>query len=196
MKLCVYQGTFNPIHNAHLQVAEFAHINNGFEKILFIPAAVPPHKEYNPELAKHRFNMVKLAIQNYPEFEVSDIEYRLEGKSYTFNTICELYKQFNIKGKINFLIGTDAFRKIESWYKTDELKTLVDFIVFVREDNFKEDELDYLKNKGYNFKLMPLEFLDISSSEIREKIKEQKSVKNLIDTKVEEYIKENELYKN
>ena len=140
--------------------------------------------------------MVKLAIQNYPEFEVSDIEYHLEGKSYTFNTICELYKQYNIDGKINFLIGTDAFRKIESWYKTDELKTLVDFIVFVRENNFKEDGLDYLKNKGYNFKLMPLEFLDISSSEIREKIKEQKSVKNLIDTKVEEYIKENELYKN
>ena len=106
-------------------------------------------------MSEHRLNIVKAAISDFPEFEVSDIEYKLEGKSYTCNTIVELYKRNKIDGKINFLIGTDAFRKIESWYRTDDLKKLVDFVVFIRENNFESDELEYLRSKGYNFKFMP-----------------------------------------
>lgn len=196
MKLCVFQGTFNPVHNAHIQVAEFACKNKDFEKILFIPAARPPHKNFDPDMCLHRLNMVKLATANYPEFEVSDIEYHLQGQSYTYNTIQELYKKYSVDGKINFLIGTDAFRYIESWYRTDELKNLVDFIVFVRENNFDKNCFEYLRAKGYNFEFMPLEFLDISSTEIRERIKLNMSVQGLIDKKVEEYIKENDLYKD
>lgn len=196
MRLCVFQGTFNPVHNAHIKAAKYAHDKAGFEKILFIPAANPPHKEVNPELSQHRLNMVKAAIEDYPEFEVSDIEYKLNGKSYTYNTICELYKKYDIDGKINFLIGTDAFRNIESWYKTDELKKLVDFIVFIRENNFGENDFEYLRAKGYNFEFMPLDFLDISSTEIRERIKNNQDVNHLIDKKTEEYIKENGLYKD
>lgn len=196
MKLCVFQGTFNPIHNAHIQVAKFAHDKKGFEKILFIPAAKPPHKDFAPALSKHRLNMVTRAIEDYPEFEVSDIEYKLDGKSYTYNTICELYKQYQIDGKIKFLIGTDAFEKIESWYKIDKLKELVDFVVFIRENDFNEKDYEYLKGKGFNFEFMPLDFLDISSTEIREKIKHNQSVEGLINRKTEEYIKQNGLYKD
>ena len=196
MKLCVFQGTFNPIHNAHLQVAEFAHKNLGFDKVLFIPAAKPPHKSFDPKMSEHRLNIVKAAISDFPEFEVSDIEYKLEGKSYTCNTIVELYKRYKIDGKINFLIGTDAFRKIESWYRTDDLKKLVDFVVFIRENNFESDELEYLRSKGYNFKFMPLEFLDISSTEIREKIKKCEPVQGFLPKKAEEYINNYGLYKD
>ena len=196
MKLCVFQGTFNPIHNAHIQVAEFAYRTRGFEKILFIPAAKPPHKEINPKMAVHRLNMVKLATKDYPEFEVSDIEYEFEEKSYSYNTICELYKRYNVDGKINFLIGTDAFRHIESWYKTDAFKKLVDFLVFIRENDFEEHNLDFLRDRGYHFELMQLDFLDISSTEIRERIKNKQPVTGMIDPKIEEYIKENDLYKN
>ena len=75
MKLCVFQGTFNPIHKAHLLMAEFILKNYEFDKILFIPAFKPPHKDYDEKLTPHRLEMVKLAIQNNMHFEVSDIEY-------------------------------------------------------------------------------------------------------------------------
>lgn len=196
MKLCLFQGTFNPIHNAHIQVAEFALKHLDCEKIVFIPACKPPHKHCNDDLCLHRLNMVKLAIQNNPDFKVSDIEYEMNGKSYTYLTICELYKRFNIDGKIKFLIGTDAFEKIESWYETDKLKELIDFVVFIRENNLDKSEFEHIRKKGYNFEFMPLEFLDISSTDIRDKIKNGKEIKGLVPEKVEEYIKDNELYKN
>ena len=150
MKLCVFQGTFNPIHRAHLQVAEYVYKNFDFDKILFIPAYKPPHKDYTPGMAIHRFNMVKFAVENRYNFDVSDIEYKSEEKSYTYLTIKELYKKYPVDGKINFIIGTDAFEKIETWYETDKLKKLVDFIVFRRTNNFSQQNYNYLKEKGYN----------------------------------------------
>ena len=194
MRLCIFSGTFNPIHIAHLKMAEYVLKNFGFDKILFIPAFKPPHKNYNPKMCSHRYKMVELAIKDNPNFEISDIEYKREKKSYTFDTVTELYKQFKIDGKINLIIGTDAFEQIETWYKTEELKKIVDFIVFVRENS--EVNLDYLKNGGYNFKFAPMEFLDVSSTELRERIKNGKSIKNLVTKEVEEYIQENGLYKD
>ena len=105
MKLCVFQGTFNPIHRVHLKVAEFALSHYNFDKILFIPAFIPPHKEVDNSLAEHRFNMVKIATSDNPKFEVSDIEYKRGGNSYTYLTILELRKEFRINDRINFLIG-------------------------------------------------------------------------------------------
>lgn len=196
MKVCLFQGTFNPIHNAHLQVAEYALEHLEINGVIFIPAFKPPHKESEDNMALHRLNMVKLAVENNPKLSVSDIEYKLEGKSYTYRTITELYKLYEIDGKIKFLIGTDAFEKIESWYETDKLKNLVDFVVFIRENNFNKDRFEHLRKKGYNFEFMPLDFLDISSTEIREKAQRGESLNGLVPDKVEEYIKKNDLYKH
>lgn len=195
MKLCVFQGTFNPIHNAHLKMAEYVINNYGFDKILFIPACKPPHKEYDDNLCIHRLNMVKLATQYNPHFEVSDIEYKLNGKSYSYLTAIELYKQYKIDGKIKFIIGTDAFEKIDTWYEADKFKELVDFIVFVRENELKNPKFDELKNKGYNFEFADMKFIDISSTELREKIRLNADVSDIITKETEEYIKENGLYK-
>lgn len=194
MKLCIFAGTFNPIHNAHIKMAKYVIDNLGFKKVLFIPAYKPPHKNYRANMCKHRYNMVKLAIQNNPHFEISDIEFKNEEKSYTYNTVAELYKKFNIDGKINLIIGTDAFNKIESWYKSDELKKMVDFIVFVREN--KPVNFEHLKANGYNFKFAKMEFTDISSTELRKRIKTGLPVKELIDKEVEDYINKNGLYRD
>ena len=96
MKLCIFSGTFNPIHNAHIKMAEYVLKNYGFDKIIFIPAYKPPHKDYQDNMCIHRYNMVKLAIQNNPKFEISDIEYKNEGKSYSYLTALELYKQYDL----------------------------------------------------------------------------------------------------
>jgi len=141
--------------------------------------------------------MVKLAVSDMPEFEVSDIEYKRTGKSYTRDTIVELYKIYDITDKIYFIIGTDAFSNIESWYKTDELKQLVKFIVFIREKDFNPKKYEYLRATGYDFDIQILPFEDISSTTIREGLKMQDNmVESNIPKKVTEYIKENGLYKN
>ncbi len=197
MKLCLFQGTFNPIHNAHLRLAEFALSNFSFDKILFVPAHIPPHKIFNgEENAVHRLNMTKLAVQNYEKFEVSDIEYRRNTPSYTFDTVCELYKTLKLFDKPSFLIGTDAFKDIESWYKAEYLKDLVEFKVFVRENSFNASEFDALAQKGYIFEFMPLPFEDISSRKIREMVRLGESVCGIIPESVREYIYDNKLYKD
>ena len=180
MSICIFPGTFNPIHDGHLKMAEFALKKYKFEKIIFIPAYIPPHKEIDKKLAEHRYNMVKLAIQNNPKFEISDIEYLSEGKSYSLITVKKIIEQYCINDRLNFIIGTDAFAKIESWYKADELKKLVHFIVFPRRGD------DIQSKDGWDYEITDMDFIDISSTEIREGKNKSKSV--------EGYIKENGLY--
>jgi len=168
MNLCVFQGTFNPIHNAHIRMAEFVLENYNVDKILFIPAYKPPHKEFDPKCAQHRLNMVKLAAEDNPRFEVSDIEFRNKEVSYTYNTIKKLKAQYD---KIYFIIGADAYEKIDTWYNAAQLKELVEFIVFPRSAD------------------------DISSSKVREKIQKNEPIEDLIPKKVWYYIQSHGLYK-
>ena len=195
MRLCVFQGTFNPIHKVHLEVAKFAKEYYNFERILFIPAYIPPHKSVDKNLALHRFNMVKLAISEYNGFDISDIEYKREGNSYTYNKILELRKAYNITDeKINFLIGTDAFIKIRTWYKTDKLKELVHFIVFKRTNEFNKDDFNELRGFGYDFEFAPMNYIDVSSTRLRENLGNGISINDMELPKIREYIKEHGLY--
>ena len=196
MNLCVFQGTFNPIHNAHIRVADYVARKYKFDKILFIPAYNPPHKICDCNDAVHRLNMVKLATEGFEHMETSDIEFKRKGVSYTYLTICELIEKYKIKNKISFIIGTDAFEKIESWYKIQELKKLVHFIVFARERNFDSNKLEYLNQYGYDFEIEALDFEDISSTQIRENVKNNIAIEKYVDKKVEEYIRKYELYRN
>ncbi len=180
MAICIFPGTFNPIHDGHLKMAEYALKKYNFEKIIFIPSYIPPHKNVDSELSEHRFKMVKLAIKNNPKFEISDIEYQSEGKSYSLITVKKIIEQYCINGRLNFIIGTDAFAKIDTWYKADELKELVHFIVFPR----RGEEIKDLED--WDYELTDMDFVDISSTEIREGTKTA--------TSVEGYIEENGLY--
>ena len=164
-------------------MAKFALKNFKFDKIIFIPAYLPPHKEIDQRLAEHRFEMVKLAIKDIPQFEISDIEYQQEGKSYSLLTVKKIIEQYEIKDRLNFIIGTDAFNKIDTWCQADELKQLVHFIVFDR-----GEKLDNISS-GWDYELADLEFLDISSTGIR-----GGQTPDTIKA-VEEYIKEHGLYK-
>ena len=194
MKLCVYCGTFNPIHNVHLAVANYVKTHFDFDNILFIPAYKPPHKEIDDELASHRYEMVKIAIEGEGKFNISNIEFRNERFSYTFYTIEQLYKMYPVERKISFIIGTDAFRQIESWYRTEELKEMVDFLVFPREDNFRPESLERLRSEGYNFICVNMPFINLSSTVLRSRIKNGKSIGALIPKNVQEYIKKQGLY--
>lgn len=198
MKLCLYQGTFNPPHLGHLQVAKFVSETLKIDKILFIPAAKPPHKTLNEskDEALHRLCMTKLLIKDEKNFEVSDIEFQRETPSYTFVTIKNIYKKYNLNEKPYFLIGDDAFVKIESWYHTEELKTLIDFVVLPRDEDFDEKKFAELKEKGYNFIRLKMPKIHISSTEIRQLSKKRLPLEELTTKEVEQYIYEHNLYKN
>lgn len=199
MKLCLFQGTFNPIHNAHLEICEFAKKKFNFDKILVIPAANPPHKTVNRDLSYHRLKMAELAIIHKEYLEVSDIEFLREGVSYTYLTVKELYEKYDIDGKINFIIGTDAFKNIENWYESEKLKHMLDFILFVREDELQLEKdaiyLQKLRDKGYNYTMMEMPFYDISSTQIRENITNSIPIKKLVPKEVEKYIDKYGLYR-
>ena len=190
MSICIFPGTFNPIHNAHIKMAEFALEKYNFEKIIFIPAYIPPHKEIDKTLANHRYQMVKLAISGNPNFEISDFEYKSEGKSYSLITVKNFIEEYNISGRLNFIIGTDAFVKLDTWYHAEELKKLVHFIVFPRRGDGGEEIYKNFRQNGWDFEIADFEYLDISSTEIR------KYNKNGTGKEVKEYIEEYGLYKS
>ena len=160
-----------------------------YDKILFIPAFKPPHKDYDEKLTPHRLEMVKLATKYNSKFDVSDVEYKNDRISYTYLTILELYKKYNSDGKIGFIIGTDAYKKLDSWYEAENLKKIIKFLVFKREN---ETEV-LINNTDYEYTSMPL--CDISSTEIRAKIKESQKITGLTPEEVEKYIEQNRLYK-
>ena len=183
MTICIFPGTFNPIHYGHIKMAEYALEKYKFEKIIFIPSYLPPHKEINKNLAEHRYKMVEIAIKDNPKFEISDVEYKSEGKSYSIITVKKIIEQYGLNSRLNFIIGTDAFNKIDTWCQADELKKLVHFVVFDR-----GEILDNIST-GWDYELADLKFLDISSTGIR-----GGQTTDTIEA-VEDYIKEHGLYK-
>ncbi len=198
MNICLFCGTFNPVHNAHIRMAQYVLRKFDFEKVIFIPSYIPPHKNTQGVSAENRMEMVRLAINGQKRFEVSDIEFQLAQKyekSYTYLTILELRKLFNTEEKFNFIIGTDAFEKIESWYEADKLKGLLKFIVSRREDDCDLSRFDYLREKGFDFDFTNLAFYDISSTELRNRISHGESISEFVPKTVEDYIIENGLYR-
>lgn len=190
-------GTFNPIHLAHLYIAYEAKIQLGLEKIVFIPAGIPPHKLNDNILSgKIRYDMLKEAIAKYEGFEVSDYEITKSELSYTFETL----RHFNSKDKeLYFITGADCLLNLEKWKNPSEILSLANLVVFNRGGYDKIELLNKKKyiEKKYNSKIIDLEILDmdISSSMIRERIKENKRVDFFLSAEVISFIEKRRLYK-
>lgn len=193
MKLAILSGTFNPIHKAHISIAKYVQKEFNYDEIFLIPAYNPPFKD-NCASAHARLEMVKLATIGQSGLRVSDIEFENAGKSYSYITIKKLYERYDIEGKIGFIIGTDAYVKLDKWYEADKLKKLVDFVVFEREIPLNDEKVELLRKKDFNLLKANLQFTDISSSEIRKRIKNGETFSNFVEKAVEEYINEHGLY--
>lgn len=189
---CYFFGTFNPPHFGHINLAKSVRKEFKFNKIIFMPAFYPPHKKTLD--FSHRFNMLKLAL-NEPYFEVSDLESHLEPPSYSYRTANELFARNNGM-KIPFIIGYDAFIDIEKWKNPGILKEKLTFIVLKRHSGVQKQDILVLSDKGFDFKIAEtIDYFDVSSNEIREKILKNKDTTGLIDKKVREYIDEHKLYR-
>lgn len=196
--LGILGGTFDPIHLGHLHMAEAIYEQIALEQIVFIPAFVPPHKlgqDYAP--AEHRFAMTELAVRSYEHFSVSDMELRRSGVSYTIDTLRELHKLYPEK-KLYFIIGADSVAQLHTWNSIEEMLELATFVAAGRpgyEDVMNEVVRHLGSEAVKHILLLHTPEYDISSTEIRTRIRTGKSLSGLVPQEVENYIKEHGLYK-
>lgn len=188
-RIGILGGTFNPIHIGHLAMAEAAREQLRLDRVIFVPAYLPPHKSgKNVISAKDRCRMVELAVAGAPCFEVSDIEIKRKGKSYSIDTIKEVRRRFPAGTKVFFIIGEDNLAGLPKWKSIKELLGLVNFVVINRAGNV------HPKAYGMNVRFVPMPRLDISASDIRKKIAAGWSVKYFIPDQVLAYMKRKRLY--
>ena len=198
-RIGVMGGTFDPIHYGHLVAAEVARAEFNLEKVIFIPAGRPPHKQLqNITDPEHRFLMTVLATSSNPSFEVSRIEVDKNELTYTFDTVKDLKRIYGEDSDIYFITGADAVLELLTWHKIQELLTLCKFIAVTRPGFDKRDleqKIGEISSK-YNGEIICIEvpLLAISSTNIRERFKNGKTIKYLLPEAVEEYIRKNELY--
>ena len=198
MKVGIMGGTFDPIHLGHLATAESVREIFQLDEILFIPAARPPHKVeklVTPEV--HRLMMTFLATQSNEKFHVSPMEILREGLSYTLETVNELHKKFGESTELFFIIGADSLKDLPTWYQSKELVQKCHFIATTR-PNVKVGVTELKKFFGKLFKekihQATTPGIEISSTEIRRRVKEGLSIKYLVPEVVEEYIRKERLY--
>ncbi|VYU23678.1 nicotinate-nucleotide adenylyltransferase [Clostridium tertium] len=196
MKIGIIGGTFNPIHLAHLYIAYEAKHQLELDKIIFIPAGSPPHKKDKDILeASLRYDMVYEAIKNYEDFEISDYEIEKRGLSYTFETL-EHFK--NNDNELYFITGADCLMDIEKWKYPDKIFKLCNFVVFNRAGYSKKNlriQKEKIQQKfNTNITFLDIIDLEISSSIIRDRIKEGKKIDFFVPKEVLDYIIANNLY--
>lgn len=199
MKTGIYGGTFNPIHNGHLHIVEEFRRGLGLDRVLLIPTRVPPHKAA-PDLASagERFAMCRLAAQGKPWLELSDIEMRREGKSYTAETLEELSVLYP-QDQFYLLMGEDMFLTLGRWYRPETIFSLASVCTTPR----SPDGLDALRQKALEYTgqfqarcfLEHIPYLAISSTQVRQAVARGEDVSGLVPQAVATYMKERGLYR-
>ncbi len=198
-KIGIFGGAFNPVHNGHINLAKQYMNELELDKLLFIPTAVPPHKSANGLASEFdRLNMLNLATGDIEKFEVSDIEFKRSGKSYTYDTLIELKKIYK-NSNLYLIIGADQLLHFDKWYKYKEILSLVTLCTSARESEEEKSEMiNFAKSlEGLDmnkFFILKTPVLKVSSSEVRQKIKLGEDVSNLVPKKVYNYICERGLY--
>lgn len=199
MKIGILGGTFNPIHNGHIQLAQYCKNEVSLDKIFLIPTYTPPHK-ISKDLANetHRLNMCSLASENLEGFEVCDIEIKRQGTSYTFETLNSL-KEIYPDDELHLIMGADMFLTLDKWKNPESIFANAVIIAIPRNDSDKEELERYyntvIKDMGAKAVILPNNVQTVSSTFIRENIGEYKTISDLIDKKVYEYIISNNLYR-
>lgn len=214
-KIGLFGGTFNPVHSGHLKAAEIVQKRFLLDKILFIPSYIPPHKD-RAEIASpsHRLKMVEIALSGFSRFIPCSIEIEAEEKSYSIITINRIKKLYP-KSWIFFILGIDAFLEVDTWKDYQQLLEECFFIVISRpgysldeakktlDGKYREKMYMLAKSESidgemllsFRIFLLPIEALDIASTEIRRIIKRGDSIKGMVSERVEAYIRDNGLYK-
>ena len=189
-KVGIFGGTFDPIHMGHLITAQSVTEIRKLNKIIFIPAFISPHKKSaEASSTEHRSNMIKIAIHDVPFFECSEIEIKKGGISYTVDTLRELKKVYD---EIEFIIGYDNIFSFHKWKDPDEILKLAKIIVLKRKSSLPPP----FEDKYYHQAIfVQTRGIEISATDIRERVKHNHPIHSLVPQKVKEYIYEHNLYR-
>ena len=197
-KVGIMGGTFDPIHVGHLVLAEDVRDAFGLDEVLFIPAAQPPHKGgVATASAEHRYIMTELATASNPHFIVSRMELDRKGPSYSWLTVTELQQQYGAHADFYFITGSDAINLLDEWHRGKDLLACCHFIVSVRE-GVPLDEARLARSFGALAKehihRLATPALEISSTDIRARIRRGASIRYLVPAAVADYITKEGLY--
>ncbi|BCN30707.1 nicotinate-nucleotide adenylyltransferase [Anaeromicropila herbilytica] len=197
-KVGIMGGTFNPIHTAHLILAEQAYEQFQLDTVLFMPSKNPPHKNRRDVLPDSvRQEMVLLAIQHNPHFELSTVELDREGITYTADTLTCL-KEIHPDWDIHFIIGADSLYQIDMWKNPDIVMSMAKILAATRyaisDDKMNNRIKELHDNFNADISLLHVPNMDISSEYIRKCLQNHKSIKYYVSKEVEDYIMKNNLY--
>lgn len=197
-KTGILGGTFNPIHNGHIELALYCAQILALDRVLIIPDYTPPHKsDSNLADSHHRLRMCELAVENLDGFEVSDIEIKRGGRSYTFQTLTEL-KNIYPEDELFFIMGADMFLTLDKWKNPNVIFEKASIAAVPRNDSDSEEMKDYLKKVlvplGAKATVLQNSVIQISSTFIRENIGNEALMSDFLNSNVYSYIKSNKLY--
>ncbi|TFE31626.1 nicotinate-nucleotide adenylyltransferase [Cohnella luojiensis] len=194
LRIGLLGGTFDPVHNGHLLAAQAAHEAAKLDEVWFIPTLMPPHKSQPGADGDKRRQMLEAAIAGNPVFRVEDIELRREGTSYTIDTVTALQDQ-HPEVQFYWIVGSDMVSDLPNWRKIDELADRLSFIGLERPDQAGDDSLlpSFIRRRLHRAAMPPM---GISSSEIRRRCKEGRSIRYMVPDPVLEFIQRNELYES
>lgn len=187
MRIAIYGGSFNPMHIGHEKIVDYVLNNLNMDKIIIIPVGIPSHRENNLEQSDTRLKICKEIFKGNKKIEVSDIEIKSEGKSYTYDTLLKLMDLYGENNEFFEIIGEDSLKSLKTWKNYEELLKICKFIVFRRKDdkNIQMDE-EFLNNK--NIIILENEYYDISSTEIRNMVKNNEDISAFVNKKVKKLI--------
>ena len=187
MRIAIYGGSFNPMHIGHEKIVDYVLDNLNMDKIIIIPVGIPSHRENNLEQSYTRLKICKEIFKGNKKIEVSDIEIKSEGKSYTYDTLLKLMDLYGENNEFFEIIGEDSLKSLKTWKNYEELLKICKFIVFRRKDD-KNIQIDkeFLNNK--NIIILENEYYDMSSTEIRNMIKNNEDISAFVNKKVKKLI--------
>lgn len=198
MNVGVLGGTFDPIHIGHMAVAEEVLLRLGLSEVLFVPAGQPWLRRHSPVAsAEHRVAMVRLAIAGKPYFRLSTIEVDRDGPSYSVDTVAELHHQFGAEAEISFILGWDSLAGLPRWREASRLVQMCRLVAVPRLGYQRPDtEVLATRIPGLLERVVLLDRpeIDISASEIRDRVARGLSIHQLVPESVADYIKEHRLY--
>ncbi len=196
MKIGIFGGSFDPVHNAHINMAKCAMEQSGLDRVIFVPNGNPPHKTELMAESTQRLDMLKLATYGISGFEVSDYEIKKENLCYTVDTM-RYFKKIYPDATLMFIVGADSLDYIHKWNRADELKSENTFIAVNRsftQDYDFEDNVLKCRSSGWNIVTADMPFMDVSSTKIRALAEMGQDVSEYVPKKVAQYIKEKKVY--
>lgn len=200
MKIGVMGGTFDPIHIGHLLLGEFAYEDFGLDEIWYLPNGNPPHKSTDDtkKALQHRIEMVKLATEEVPYFQVNLYEADVERHSYTYRTMREFNRLYP-EDKFYFILGADSLFSIEEWKYFREIFPTCTILAAMRDDknaDAMKKQIQYLHRRYQaQIELLQAPLVEISSTTIRERAEKNLSLRYMVPDAVADYIKEHRLYR-